>query len=260
VTAPEIQPTSYPDINSILHVLLSNVQGVLGDIFVGLYIYGSLASGDFNPQRSDVDFLVVTNGKLPESTLIALKAMHERIAASGVKWATKLEGSYIPGNALRRYDPARSWHPSFWNGKFGVDHHRSDWVIHLHLIRERGIVVAGPHPSTLIDPIQPDDLRRAVLAVMNEWWAPQLDDPSRLRCDEYQVYAILTMCRMIYTLEHGEVASKSVAAHWAQDALVPRRPALIEQAIAWRPGQPFDHLSETIDFIRYIMDRSKKSR
>lgn len=167
--SPSIQPTPYPDVNTVLHILLSNVQAVLGDEFVGMYVYGSLASGDFNPERSDVDFLVVTKSKLPEAMLPNLAAMHDRIASIGLKWATKLEGSYIPKSSLRRYDPAHSWHPSFWNGKFGVDQHRSDWVIHLHLIRERGIVVAGPDPRILIDPVLPDDMRRAVLASLRDW-------------------------------------------------------------------------------------------
>jgi hypothetical protein len=83
-----------------------------------------------------------------------------------------------------------------------------------------------------------------------------LDDPSRLRSDEYQVYAILTMCRMFYTLEHGEVVSKPTAAHWVMESLDPRWSALIEQALTWRPGLVFDHFEETLDFIRYALDRS----
>ncbi|MFX1412149.1 MAG: nucleotidyltransferase domain-containing protein, partial [Promethearchaeota archaeon] len=83
-------PTPYPDVNAVLHMLLSGVQTVLGDQFVGMYVFGSLASGDFEPQRSDIDFLVVTTDELPEEMLPALEAMHARITASGLKWATKL--------------------------------------------------------------------------------------------------------------------------------------------------------------------------
>ena len=37
-------PTPYPDVNVVLHALLSSVQTVLGNHFIGLYLYGSLAT------------------------------------------------------------------------------------------------------------------------------------------------------------------------------------------------------------------------
>lgn len=257
-----MQPTPYPSVNAVLHVLLSSVQAVLGDRFVGMYLSGSLASGDFSPQRSDIDFVVVTAGELPDELLPALEAMHARITASGSKWATKLEGSYIPQHALRRYDPTCAQHPVIRvDGSFGLDHHGSDWIIQRHTLRERGIAMAGPALQTLIDPVQPDDLRRATLATLREWWAPMHRDPARLRSCEYRAYAVLTMCRALYTLQHGAIASKTAAARWAQETLGERWAALIEQALAWphdmqaERGGATPRMDETLDFIRYMLER-----
>ena len=251
--------TPYPDVNAVLHVLLSDVQTVLGNHFIGMYLSGSLASGDFAPQRSDIDFVVVTADDLPGEILPALEALHARITASGLKWATKLEGSYIPQQALRRYDPAHAQHPALRvDGSFGVDQHGSDWVIQCHIIREQGVVVAGPAPQTLIDPVQPNDLRRAALGTLREWWSPQLYNPSRLHSSEYQAYAILTMCRALYTLQYGIVVSKPVAARWAQQALGERWAALIERALAWSHNTQLDDLNETLDFIRYTLERGQQ--
>jgi hypothetical protein len=252
-------PTPYPDVNALLHVLLSDVQTILGNRFVGMYLYGSLAGGDFDSQRSDIDFVVVTADELPDEMLPALEAMHARIAASGLKWATKLEGSYIPQRALRRYDSAHAQHP--WlgvDGHFGVEHLGSDWVIQRHVIREQGVVVAGPAPQTLIDPVQSNDLRRAVLGTLREWWSPMLHDPARLHSREYQAYAVLTMCRMLYTLQHGTVVSKPVAACWAQESLGERWAALIERALAWPRGAQPDNMNETLDFVRYALERGQQ--
>ncbi len=58
-------PTPYPDVNAVLRLLLEGAQPILGDHFIGLYLYGSLASGDFNPQTSDIDFVVVTDTIFP---------------------------------------------------------------------------------------------------------------------------------------------------------------------------------------------------
>src|SRR5581483_12314041 len=62
----ELHPTAYPQINATLRLLEGDVRAVLGARFAGMYLYGSLASGDFDPATSDVDFLVVTAGPLAE--------------------------------------------------------------------------------------------------------------------------------------------------------------------------------------------------
>ena len=59
-----MRPTPYADVNAILRELMANVQPILADRFVGMYLYGSLAAGDFSPETSDIDFLVeMDNGR-----------------------------------------------------------------------------------------------------------------------------------------------------------------------------------------------------
>ena len=252
------QATPYADVNAALHLLLAGVQEVLARHFIGMYIHGSAATGDLNPARSDVDFLVVTDDELSQDTLRSLEEMHVRIHASGLPWATKLEGSYIPQHALRRYDPTRAWHPALRvDGSFHVDHHASDWIIQRHVIREQAIVLAGPHPKTLIDPLEPDELRRAALGILLEWWLPQLRDTTRLRSPEYQAYAVLTMCRVLYTLQHGAVVPKAIAARWAQETLGEPWVALVEWALAWPRNAQSDHLRETLALIRHTLERAR---
>jgi len=252
------KPTSYPEINSVLSQLLINVRSVLGKRFIGLYIYGSLASGDFNPQRSDIDFLVVTTEKLPQPIVSDLKAMHTRISSSGLKWATKLEGSYIPQHALRRYDPAHAHHPSLRvDGSFDIDHHGKDWIILGHLIREQAIILAGPDPEELIDPIPSEDLHRAARATLEGWWAPQIQNPTRLDSSEYQAYTVLTMCRIQYTLHHGTVVSKSVAVEWAIANLDKKWTSIIEGARAWPQNSEFLDMRSVQAFIQHTVERAE---
>lgn len=251
-------PTPYPDVNAVLDLLLSHVRRVLGKQFVGMYLHGSLASGDFNAQRSDVDFLVATTAELPGEMIGALKAMHVHIRASGLKWAKKLEGPYIPRDALRRYDAARAKHP--WlgmDGHFGVEQLGSDWVIQYHVLREHGVVLAGPEPQTLIDPVHADDLRRAVLATLREWWSPPFPSPARFDSSEYQAFAVLTMCRVRYTLQHGTIVPKAVATRWAREAVGEPWVALIEWAWAWPKEAQLDRRDEALDFILDTLERSR---
>jgi hypothetical protein len=112
---------------------------------VGLYFYGSLASGDFNPDNSDIDFIVVTDTYLPDEMVRDLEALHVGLWNSGLKWATKLEGAYVPLHSLRRYDPDSAPCPTINEGRFYLDKQGSDWIIQRYILREYGAAFAARH-------------------------------------------------------------------------------------------------------------------
>jgi hypothetical protein len=243
-----------PAVHAALKRLLEGAQEALGSRFLGLYLHGSLTNGDFRPARSDIDFVVAVTEEISEEMRAALEAMHARLAACGLKWAKRWEGSYIPRDALRRHDPARCRFPAVRvDGSFGIDRHGSEWIIQRHVLREQGIALAGPSPKTLIDPLTPDALRQAARAALEEWWRPMLADPARLRSREYQAYAALTMCRALYTIQCGAVVSKSAAARWAQETQGERWSALLERALDWPQGSQPDALAETREWIEYVL-------
>jgi len=244
-------------VNAVLAVLLAEMRVVLGEQFAGLYLGGSLAGGGFEPERSDIDFVAVTRGELKAEVVDALRTMHARLRRSGLEWAARMEGGYIPQDGLRRYDPGRACYP--WlgtDGHFAVEQFDHGWVIQLHVLREHGLVLAGPDPRTLIDPISSAELRHAQRTMLHEWWEPQLSDPSCLASREYQAYAVLTMCRALYTLEHGTVVTKAVAARWAQETLGRTWASLIERSLAWPRGAQPDELEDTLALIRETLARA----
>jgi hypothetical protein len=252
-------PTPYPEVNALLRRALEETQAILGSDFTGFYLYGSLAAGGFDPVKSDIDFLTVTEADLDLSTVLALGRMHARLAASGLPLATALDGSYIPKAALRRYDPANARHPHLESGGvLAVEQHGPDWVIHRHMARENGLALAGPDLRQMIDPISAADLRAAARATLKEWWAPMIANPARLREPDYRAYAILTMARVLYTLEHGTVVSKPVAARWAQSTLARPWSALIKEARTWPHDPQPGSVSEAQDFIRYTLEHSQQ--
>ncbi len=85
-----------------------------------------------------------------------------------------------------------------------------------------------------------------------------LEDPSWLRDRECQAFAVLTMCRALYTLRHGAVVSKPAAARWAREALDYRWAAVIERALAWRHQPQADDLDETLHFLWYTLERARQ--
>ena len=148
-------PTPFPEVNAILQELLESVKSVLGSHFIGLYLEGSLANGDFD-QDSDIDFVVVTDDNVSENLFSELQAMHERIVAIDSWCAIQLEGSYISQYALRRHDPEHALHPNIERGngeRLKLVLHDDTWIIHRSILRKSGITLIGPDHETLIDPI-----------------------------------------------------------------------------------------------------------
>jgi hypothetical protein len=236
--------------------MLEQVQKILSEKLVGFYLYGSLSSGDFDPESSDVDFLIVTTDEPETDVLDSLREMHTSIAVSGLPYARKVEGSYIPQAALRRYDSENAKHPTMGiDWEFGVGQHGTNWILERAIVREKGIVVWGPSPKTLIDPVAPDELRTAVCGMLRDFWQDQLTGPDWLRPRDYQAVAILSMCRALYTISEGKVASKPEAAIWAQQALDPHWRGLIDKALVWRHQHEADDMEEMLEFLRFAVAR-----
>ncbi len=247
--------TPYDDVNGILRRLLTGARAILGDNFVGMYLDGSLASGDFEYETSDIDFVVGTAVPATPEQMDQLVQLHGRIGHSTSKWAMEIEAAYIPVEALRRYDPANATHPYIDRGdcRLRWEHLAMDWVIHRHVLQTSGITLAGPPIQTLVDPVTPYELRQAVIGLFNFWWLPMSQEPAQLVEEGYRRYAVLTMCRMLYTLAKGAVVSKPAAAQWALDNLEARWQPLIAWAMARPTAVPTNNLHETQNFVQSVI-------
>jgi predicted nucleotidyltransferase len=261
-----VEPTDYSDLNEVLRELTSSAQAILGDNFCGAYLQGSFAVGDAD-EESDVDFIVVTNDDVTDEQAAALQAMHQRLYALPTPWAQHLEGSYFPKEKLRRVDRSRAPLLYLDNGATELirDNHCNTAVVRWSL-RECGVVLAGPEPKSLIDPVSGDQLRDEVRDAMGEW-VKYLSSPTKAggMSQRLQTLVVLSFCRILQTLESGRVTSKPGAGEWALGALDPEWSNLIRQALHDRPDQwgqvyrPADPevAERTFAFVDYALSRSR---
>jgi hypothetical protein len=132
------------------------------------------------------------------------------------------------------------------------------WAMLRHNLRERGITLAGPAPETLVDAVSPEELREAALAILQGWTRGILDDPAQIENRGYQPYTVLTLCRILFTLQNGAVVSKLQALQWARKTLEGRWVPLIERAWLGRQNPALeahaDDLNGTLDFIHYALE------
>jgi hypothetical protein len=260
-----VSPTRFAELNELLDQLLSRVRSILGDDFVGAYLQGSFALGDAD-LYSDCDFLVVVAGHLAPVQERRIRALHAAIPGRPEHWAHHLEGSYAPRDELR----SLAGLGSEW---LFVDHgHREmEWSTHCNtevvrwVLREHGVTLAGPDPNALVDEVQPDVLRASMRREVHDF-LPGMLTWIKLDSPWAQRYAVTTLCRILYTLEAGQVASKRASLLWAKDNLDPRWQGLIgatleDRSLGWnhhdppRPGA----LDATLAFNEYARQRALRS-
>ena len=259
-------PTTDPGLNTVLNELVKNVQVILGDNFIGAYLQGSFAVGDWDTD-SDVDFLIALEQDVSKADLLALQEMHARIYDLDSHWAKHLEGSYVPKQILKREDPART--PLLF---LDNTHRELIWSKHDNelvvrwVVRECRITLAGPDPHELIDPIPPDGLHREVLATMHDWSEDIFAGRYDLQNRWAQPFVVLSYCRMLHALQTGRIGSKPAGAQWAKIALDQHWSGLIERAWLGRPNPSLkvrqkadpEDLRSTFEFIRYAISISSR--
>ncbi len=257
-------PTPYDDLNRVLRDLVNSVRVALGEQFVGAYLQGSFAVGDFDA-HSDVDFIVVTQGDLSDREVQALQAMHGRLYALDSAWAQHLEGSYFPASVLRCSPQSDSLLWYLDNGSRAlIQSTHCNTLLVRWVVREHGVTLAGPAPVSLVDPISATALREEILATMRNWGQDILTYPAQYANRFYQTYIVLSYSRMLHDLRNGFPGSKRAGAEWAKANLDPAWAGLIDRTWAGRPTpevsvrQPADpaDFQATLDYVRYTINES----
>jgi hypothetical protein len=258
------QPTPFAELKSVLEDLTATVQTALADAFVGIYVQGSFAVGDFD-RHSDVDFIVVVGDELSDDHVAALQAAHNRIYGQPSEWARHLEGSYFPIPTLRRVDRCSTplWFLDHGSRSLIRSDHCNTLVVR-SVLREKGLTLAGPAPTTLIDPIPVDALRREMRETICDWGQEILEDPELFRNRFYQGFIVLNYCRMLHDLIEGRPGSKRAGATWAKANLDSAWSGLIDRAWNTRPNpavsvrQPADaaDFESTLELLKLIMSLS----
>jgi Aminoglycoside adenylyltransferase, C-terminal domain/Nucleotidyltransferase domain len=259
----------YPELFPVLERFTVGVQNALMKNFVGAYLVGSLATGDFDLD-SDIDFLIVTDAELIEAEIRSLQALHIEIHDLECYPAKHLEGSYISRSLLSRTDLV-GMQPLWYvdNGSTLLERsvHDNRWHVRW-ILRECAITLAGPNPGTLLPPVSMDALHSEMLASIEKLrtqFLAEIDKPPAYFNTRFgQSFAVLTCCRALHTLHSGAVQSKLSSVQWAERSLAPEWHELIHQAWAERQGvrsgmkvrQPADEklLLETLRFLAYAQN------
>jgi predicted nucleotidyltransferase len=244
-----------PEIRLMLGLLQQGIQQVLGAKLAGLYVVGSLVTGDFDFRSSDLDLIAVLADDPTEAEIAALGTMHAEIARQQPRWDDRIEVIYVTAARLKG-DMADYTFPITSPGEpFHIrDIHHDDWIVNWHNLREVGLPLLGADPKTLVAPVSREWLAEVVRTQARmtlDWISPS--DPLGS-----QAYAMLTLCRALVLVRTGQSVSKKQAAAWVAERY-PHWADLAERMLIWRaagvnqmPGHA-EQFPETLRFVDFIL-------
>ncbi|HEX2864864.1 MAG TPA: aminoglycoside adenylyltransferase domain-containing protein [Deinococcales bacterium] len=233
-------PDFPPEAAAVLRSLQDRVVAALPGRVEGLAVFGSLGEGDFFPPRSDLDLLCVLRDDLNAADLERLREVHAALAAEFPAWDGRVEVNYLSRAALAAFGSSE---PQMARISPGEPLHFTPATRHhtLTLAAARsGVALVGPPPGELLPAIPPEEVRAVVRQHAAAWpaWVEDYDLPGG------QAYAVLTLCRALFTVTTGGQASKKAAALWAAGRL-PEWASLVWWAVNWWYGGGRDAPAES---------------
>jgi predicted nucleotidyltransferase len=221
---------------STIRTLLVEVPPVLGDQLVGIYLYGSVASGDFDEGVSDVDLLIAVSDDLSDRQLAGLDDAHRRLLVAHPDMTDRLDLVYASVAVLNGAATDAGRRPRVAAIRPGVPLQRQpegwEWQLNWQLAREARLTLWGPPVEHLVMHRSSDDVRRLVAGQTAEvaGWAERENDRKR------KSYAILTLSRGLHYMVTGREAGKAEAADWVGEQSPELQP-LLDAALSWRWSQ-----------------------
>jgi hypothetical protein len=236
----------------LLARLSQGLPDLLGANLVGLYVYGSVLDAEFDPARSDVDCIAVTEEALDDDAFRRLSQWLSD-AALADSWFTRLQLLLLSRNSVLVEDRTASLYQFGELKRTGSDGNPIIWLDFF----QRGRTLIGPHPESFVPEVTPEMLHRALVRELGYLYEEcvQKADSEHRDVPAYRGYAVITLCRILYSLGTGEVTSKPRAAAWALEHASTVWHDLIRCALAVGGASelrrlPLSRIAAFIDYVR----------
>jgi predicted nucleotidyltransferase len=215
-----------------------DVAGLLGRLrdrlaaredVVGVYVYGSLVTGDYSPAASDIDVIVLMRREPAPAMTRELTELHTALAGTGGP-VSQLHCLYVAADSAS--DPERLC--TYWFGD-----RMTRWQIKLLTQAElasAGVALYGPWPPPGIEPVPAADLQAAVHGEITGYWRRMA---RKRRCwlqDSWVDHGLVVLPRAEALLTRGDLITKSEAIGRLAELGVPG--SLAREIRCRRDGRP----------------------
>src|SRR4051794_12938326 len=190
-----------------------DVAGLLGRLrdrlaaredVLGVYVYGSLATGDYSPAASDIDVVVLVRHEPGKAMARELERLHVALAGTGGP-AGQLHCLYVAADAAT--DSERLC--TYWFGD-----RMTQWqmkVITQAELATAGIALHGPWPPPGIRPVPVAELKAAVHKEVTGYWRRASRGRGQWLQDSSVDQGLVVLPRAEAVLTTGDLITKGEA-------------------------------------------------
>ncbi|NOU98367.1 DUF4111 domain-containing protein [Paenibacillus sp. LMG 31456] len=255
---PRVPHVILPLLQDYVQLLISQ----LPEVVYGIYLQGSIVLDGFVPERSDIDFITIVSRNLTPEEINQIDLIHEKLKNKHDYYSV-MEGQYTTLDHLRRTaDLERERFPKYFYGKcMGLTKGQIDSTA-LWILKNHGLTLFGPNARGLEINVSWPDLLNAMKYNLHKYWTEKADNYELFLQDNWVDDTVLTLGRIMYTLEHQSVITKDQAGDYLVQMLPTEWHALIYEAMRIRQGKRenghFPSIDEraarTQSFIKYIVN------
>jgi hypothetical protein len=217
---------------------LDAVDAAVPGLVVGLHACGSLALGDYQGERSDIDVVVIVSSTPDREQRPLLSEIHRVVA-------TRVDGPYLTADALAGAPNAVGAVPYHVAGRFEFGNCYEVSPITWSILVNQAITVRGDAPVALGCKADDDAVREFSAANLTTYWAnwaqqfagliAATSDDDASEADLVQ-WGVLGAPRVHCGANTGRVISRTAAGDYARATFGPEWHDLIDLALASRAG------------------------
>ncbi|MFK0372667.1 aminoglycoside adenylyltransferase family protein [Enterobacter sichuanensis] len=237
------------------------IESILGSELMAIHLYGSAMDGGLKP-LSDIDLLVTVRSPLRDEQRHAL--MQQLLAVSAWPGTSEiyraLEVTVVVWSQMVpwRFPPVRELQFGEWlrdailNDEYEPAQPDPDLAILLTKARQNSLALRGEAASTLFEAVPERDLQQTFRQTLALW-----NGAEDLEGDERHI--LLTLARIGYSVETGQIAAKDEAAAWLMPQLPAAHAKLLAEARAEYLGEVTVNWTEKMPQVEAFVRDVKKA-
>ena len=231
---------------------------ILNDRLTGIYLHGSAVMGCYQPKKSDLDFLLVVNGALPDAEkrrfMDRLLELDDACPGKGIEMSVVTKDVCDPFVYPTPYLLHYSRMHTGWYRRDPEDYIRKmngtdkDLAAHFTVIRSRGQCLYGLPVQEVFGEVPEQDYLDSIREDVSGAEEEIAENP---------MYLILNLARVLAYLEEKKVLSKAEGGAWGLEHLPEKYHPLILSALSeYESGEDVRYDGEAAKaYAAYMLER-----
>ncbi len=219
-------------LENILSDFVKRSEEIIMENLTGIYLHGSAAMGCFNPEKSDIDLIIVVKEPMTDSVkrkyMDMVVELNERGPAKGIEMSVVTKGVCKPFVYPTPFDLHFSeahldWYRSnpddYIQKMKGTD---KDLAAHFTIIKNRGRCLAGAPIDEVVGDVPGEDYMDSISGDIAD---------AALDLPENMMYYTLNLTRVLAYKKEGLILSKKEGGEWGLKNLPEEFHPLIRKAL-----------------------------